>query len=474
MLSQSDVLELVHDQLYPLYREQRAEIDVIDSWYRWHHERPELPRHASKEHKQLAEMSRTPWLNLVVTTVAQALFANGYKSAVDSSPWRTWQANNFDHRQTALYRGALAHGMAFNVVLPGSDADGPRSVMRGVSARKMVAVYADPAEDDWPLFAARFEPATKTKFMVRVYDEESAYFVSLEVDGEKPEFIESREHGTGVTPVVRYANMLDLDGRTDGEVAPLIPVARRLNKTDYDRMLAQHSNSWNLRVFTGIDVTKGPTGTADGEGALTDAERRREAEQAQTRLRQSDIVTLKDPNSKAFSLPATPLEGFRGSAESDLESLASIAQVPITAFSRLSNISADTLVEIRAGLNQKVYERQMSFGKSNVQSLQIAAHQEGNQVAATDYDARMDWKDTRVRPWGQTVDALGKAAQMLGVDPSELWEELPWLDQTDLEDMRRRASQTDARTTRERIAAAAAEARANPEVARLVNRADNG
>lgn len=470
MLSQSDARELVHDRLYPLYRAQREQMGTIDLWYRSDHEPIKLPRHASEEHKALEQMARTPWLGLVVTTVAQALYVNGYK-AQDASPWATWQANDFDTRQTALHRAALAYGMAFNVITPGSDATGLRSVMRGVSPRKMVAVYADPAEDDWPMYAARFERAGQTEWMVRLYDEEAVYFVKLGAEGADPEFIESRDHDAGVCPVVRYCNQLDLDGRADGEVVPLIPTAKRLNKTDYDRMLAQHSNSWNLRVFTGIDVTKGPDGATEGQTA---AEARAEAERSQQRLRQSDIVTLKDPASKAFSLPATPLDGFKGSAESDVEALASIAQVPITAFSRLSNISADTLVEIRAGLNQKVYERQMSFGKSHAQSLRLAAHLEGNEVAANDFMAKMDWRDTRVRPWGQTVDALGKAAQMLGVDPQELWEELPWLDQTDLEDMRRRASGADARTTRERIAAAASEARQNPEVARLVNRADAG
>lgn len=471
MLNQSAARELVHDQLFPLYSEQRKQLDVIDSWYRWDHEPLKLPRHASEEHRALANMSRTPWLNLVVTTVAQALVAVGYK-ATDPSLWDTWQANDFDTRQFAIHRAALAYGLAYNVVTPGTDMNGPRSVMRGVSPRKMVAVYADAAEDDWPLFAARFEKASKTNYMVRLYDEEAVYFVDLAASGDQVEFIEAREHSAGVCPIIRYANQLDLDGRADGEVVPLIPAARRLNKTDYDRMLAQHSNSWNLRVFTGIDVAKGPNGTTDGAGAMSDAERRIEAEQAQMRLRQSDIVTLADPNSKAFSLPATPLEGFKGSTETDLESLASISQVPITAFSRLSNISEGTLVEVRAGLNQKVAERQMNFGKSHAQSLRLAAQLEGKPEAAADFRGRMDWKDTRVRNWGATVDALGKAATMLGVDPTELWEELPWLDQTDLEDMRSRAGQADARTTRERIATAAAQAAQDPTVARLVSRAN--
>ena len=86
----------------------------------------------------------------------------------------------------------------------------------------------------------------------------------------------------------------------------------------------------------------------------------------------------------------------------------------------------------------------------------------------------MDWKDTRVRPWGSTVDALGKAAQMLGVPVEELWEELPWLDQTDLADLKRAARVTGATTARQGIAEAAQAAMQDPAVARLVNRADNG
>ncbi len=116
----------------------------------------------------------------------------------------------------------------------------------------------------------------------------------------------------------------------------------------------------------------------------------------------------------------------------------------------------------------------MSFGKSHAQALRMAAFLEGNTAAAEDYEARMEWKDTRVRPWGATVDALGKAAQMLGVPPQELWEELPWLDQTDLADLRRAATGAAAQQSRTQIAEAAAAAMQNPTVSRLVNRADNG
>lgn len=469
MLSKSDATALVADSMFPAYRDQRKKMDVLDSWLRLTHDAPMIPQNASREHKWIATLAKTPLLSTVVTTVAQALYCTGYKTALDAeNPWRTWQANDMDAAQIRIHRAAIGYGTAYTVVLPGSDSAGPRSVIRGVSPRKMVAVYADPAEDDWPLYAARFEKASESAFMVRFYEDDVEHFIKLGASGDAPEYIEYREHNAGVVPVIRYSNMLDLDGRADGEVEPLIPIAQRINKTDYDKMLAQHSNSWNLRVFSGIDSTKGP----DADNPDLSAEQRQE--RAQMRLRQSDIVTLSDPNSKAWSLPATPLEGFISSRESEIDALASTAQIPVTAFSKLSNISAETLVEIRAGLNQKVFERQVTFGKSHTQTLRLSAYLEGNLAAAEDYEARMDWKDTRVRPWGSTVDALGKAAQMLGVPAQELWEELPWLDQTDLTDLKRAAQGDVARQARDSIAESAAQARQNPDVARLVNRADAG
>lgn len=456
------------DQMFPLYKAQRERLDIVDSWLNLTHDGPKIPRNASPEHKWIATLAKTPLLSTVVTTVSQALYCTGYKStASGESPWQTWQANDMDHRQIAVHRAAIGYGLAYTTVTPGQDSAGPRSVIRGVSPRKMVALYADPSEDDWPMFAARFDAATTSTYMVRLYEDDVVHFVAVGADGDEPEYIEYREHDAGVTPVIRYSNSLDLEGRTMGEVEPYIDVAKRINKTDYDRMLAQHSNSWNLRVFSGIDATAGPN-----TENLTPAQA---AEQAQVRLRQSDVVMLKDPNSKAWSLPATPLEGFISSRDSDIDALASVAQIPVTAFSKLSNISADTLVEIRAGLNQKVFERQMSFGKSHAQTLRLAAQLEGDQQAAEDYEARMDWRDTRVRPWGQTVDALGKAAQMLGVPVEELWEELPWLDQTDLADLKRASRVQTGQTARTQIAEAAAVARQDPAVARLVNnRADQG
>jgi hypothetical protein len=445
MLNQSAVLELVRDELFPMWKAERKRLSVIDDWYRWDHEPLQLPSRASREHRWLADLAKTPWLNLVVTTVAQAMYVDGYRSPENrdnAGPWQTWQRNDFDTRQTAIHRAALAYGLAYATVLPGMDAAGPRSVLRGVSPRKMIAVYADPAEDDWPMYALRGEKSDNS-WMLRLLDEEEIYYVSANADGSEFEFIESRTHGTGVCPVVRYANMLDLDGRADGEVAPLIPLAQRINKTSYDRLLTQHFNSWKVRTIAGIDLA--PADLTPRAGETADQAAERVARERMVVLRQSDMLTAKDPQTKFGTLDETPLDGFVNAYNSDIDTLAAVAQVPATSLNgKVANLSADAIAELRAGLTQKVYERQMSFGKSHAQALRLAAAQEGDDVAAADFEARVTWQDMAVRSMSQAADALGKYATMLGVPTKALWSRIPGVSQADVTEWENMAAEGDA------------------------------
>lgn len=422
MLSQSNLLELVKDNLWPKFQAERERLDKIDRWYRWDQEDPKLPRGATAELKYLLQLSKTPWLNLVVTTVAQTLYVDGYRSSEqpDNSPiWRTWQANKFNARQVAIHRSALAYGHAYATALPGEDRDGPRAVLRGVSPRRMLAVYADPAEDDWPLYSIFAEPQGRDGWAAQVMDEEAIYYLNVSTEGE-PTYIEYRIHGAGVPPVVRYANQLDLDGRTPGEVEPLIPLAGRINKTDYDRLLTQHFNSWKVRTVAGLSEF------ADDE---------QQANRKKLQLRQDDFLVAEDADTKFGTLDETPLEGFIKAKDSDVETLAALAQVPATALNgKAINISAEALAELRAGLMQKAYERQVSFGESHAQLLRKAAELEGRTDLADDVMAEVTWQDMQVRSMAQAADALGKYAQMLGVPPQALWSRIPGVTKTDVDE----------------------------------------
>lgn len=450
-LSQSDVIELFRERLQPLHLIESARVDALNLWISGRGDDIPLPRKANKEHQALEAISHTPLLGLVVTNTAQALYADGYRNpdqAADAAGWRTWQANDLGFRQSAIHRAGLGHGLAYATVLPGADAEGPRSVIRGVSARKMLTVYADPAEDDWPMFALRRE-VSGSRLMWRLYDEERIYYLSTGASGaDEVEFIEWREHGAGVCPVVRYSNLLDLDGNVQSDIEELIPLANRYNKTTYDRMLTQHFNSWKVRTIAGLSEF--------AEDEVT-------AERKKIKLAQDDMLIAEDSDTKFGTLDESPLKPFVEAAAADLDTLSAVAQVPSTALSgKVANLSADAIAELRAGLVQKVFERQQAFGKAHAQALRLAYRLETGEEG--DVAAEMQWRDMQPRTMAQVVDALGKAVTMLEIPASAVWHLIPGVSKTDVDDWRSEADVVASRNARQAIAQAAAAARANPTV----------
>lgn len=419
MLDEAQAVKLVETRLLPELRKEQERLNWLDKWYRWEQKDPELPRKATKELKALARLSKTPWLGLVVTTVAQAMFVDGYRSpdSQDNKPsWRTWLANSFETRQVAVHRAALAYGLAYVSVFPGLDAFGQRqAVMRGISPRRMIAVYEDPAEDDWPEYALHEKVPNKS---FRLIDDQLVHLIERNSDGT---LVHQgvQWHEIGFCPVVRYANELDLEGRATGEVEPFIGVASRLNKTVNDRLTTQHWNSWKVRTVAGM-------AEPDTEDEKT---------RAQLLLRQQDILIAEDPDTKFGTLDETPMDGFIAAAAADIEALAAVSQTPSHNLTgKMVNLSADALASARGPLTQKVFERQAGFGSSHGKALRLCAFVEGDMESAYDLFAHATWQDMEIRSMSQAVDALGKAAKLLGVPVQALWSKIPGVTKSDVEE----------------------------------------
>lgn len=447
MLSPQQAVKLVKDELYPLWDKDRERLKRIDRWYRWEQEGVPLPRRITPELKALARLSQVPWLTLVVTSCAQAMYVDGFRSELDpaseraadgedarkaSPPWRTWLANGMDQRQIRLHRAALGYGWAFEKVLPGEDPVTGRSmsVIRGVSPRKMVALFEDPAEDDWPQYTMQIiDSKADGETLVRVLDDTAEHELVLDADGTGVEYLRQRGvHDAGVCPVVRFANMLDLEGRTTGEVEPHIPLAARINKTSYDRVLTQHFASWRVRYVTG----------------MAEPDDEEDATRKKLQLRQDDILIAEDADTKFGTLEASDLAPFIAAYKNDIETLAAVTQTPTHELTgAMANLSAEALAAARASLNQKVTERQKSFGTSHAQALRLAVALEGNEQYSSDPTGRVTWQDMEIRSMSQAADALGKMAEMLHVPPTALWALVPGVEKTDVAEWIRLAEQGD-------------------------------
>lgn len=393
----------------------RERLDLIHLYFRGRQPHPLAPRGAAVDVKKLARISRVNMMKLVVSSMSQALYVDGFRQrlADDDAPvWETWQLNKFDSRHLGVHRSALAYGLSYVTVLPGDEA--PK--LKGFSPLNMTALYGD--DDDWPDLALRSDPSG-AGFLHRLYDEERVYFVSEEraeqgtsIDNLKLEVISSDPHGLAVTPVVRFLNEQDLDEDNDGEVEPLMELQDQIDLTTFGLLVAQHFAAFRQRYIIGW--------TADDEESLLKASAAR-------------ILTFDDSKDEIEigEFGQTELDGYLKSREESLKQIASISQTPVhELIGSLVNLSAEALVAAEAGQRRKVTERQTSFGEAWEQVFELAAVLEGTEI---DTGSQVRWRDTESRAFGATIDGLGKIATMLNVPPEELWERIPNITQHDIE-----------------------------------------
>lgn len=436
-IADGDVKKFVEEVLWPEFVRRREGLDKIAEWARGR--QPDyLIQSASSEKRALLKLAKTPWLGLVVSHFTQALFVDGYRAEGSkensSGPWQTWNANNMQSKQIGIHRAALTYGYSYARVLAGTALDGSdQAEIRGVTPRRLLALYEDQINDEYPKYALELAVNGKS---VRLYTDKFYYELKMPEAGRFPneQNVVKVEHGVGVCPFVRYVNMMDLDGFTMGEVEYLVPVASKIDKTDYDRLLAQHYNSWKVKTATGIDELDSEASPEDSSGV-------------KLKIAQDDILIHGNPEARFGTLPETSLDGFISAHTQDVEILANNAQVPVWILNgQLSNLSADALTAATKGTIQKLYERQVTFGAAHNQVLRLAAHIEGDVEGAKDFTASVSWQDTSVRSLAQAVDAYGKAATMLGMPKEFLWGLIPGITKSDVESMREHFNDDDEMT----------------------------
>jgi len=430
-LTPDQARDVVMSKLWPLLETERARTAVIDRWMRWDHDNPHMPRRSTKEYKQLSARAQAPWGRRVVQAATDQLYVEGYRAprqADDSQAWAWWQANGLDARQIAFHEATVGYGIAYSVVLPGLSWLGePMPVIRGLDRSQMIAVYEDPAWDDWPVYAMRAEPlqvGNTSGWRLRVYDEKNVHQLVMSSSGDSVNYVTTLEHNARVCPVVRFTNHLDLRGRADGDIEPIIPVLGRIDQTTFDRLVVQRFLSWKVRTIAGM----APPETLDGE--TPDQYR----ERTKVRLMAEDILVADDPDTKFGTLDETPLNPLIEAHDADVRALAALSQSPAhELIGQMANLSAEALAAAEASLTRRVARVQHPVGEAWEQTLRLAGRVMGDDDAAKDAESQVKWRDMESRSMASAADALGKMASMLGVPVEILWEKLPGFTQQDVE-----------------------------------------
>ena len=406
-LSQREVIE--QTQLMLGWR--RADLPRLTRLYQYIHGRQKflwLPKDPPDVVLRMAEMSRVNVLGLVIDSVTQSMYVDGYRApdeAGEAPAWNIWQQNRLDARQLGLHRAALSYGVAYATVLPGDTVP----VIRPHSPRDITTVYGE--DDDWPIFALekrRSEAIDRTLY--RLLDDEMTYWVSVDNFGADIKYVSSEEHGANVCPVVRFLAKSDLDEEVTSEIEDLITIQDQINITTFGLLVVQHYGAFPQKWIAGW------TPANEAEELQVGAER---------------ILTFDDPDTKVGQLEAASLDGYIESRKDALRNLASISQTPAHALrGELINLSAEALAAAEQAERRKITERETMFGEAWEQTLSLAGTLDG---VETDPQAQVRWKDTEARAFSATVDALGKMALMLGVPVQELWERVPGATQQDVE-----------------------------------------
>lgn len=379
----------------------------------------------------LARKSQTNFLPLILDTFGQSMKVDDYlpgNGQTSAPPWEWWQRNKFDARQTGVHRTALQYGVSYVTVLPSLRPNDPSNgvYLRGVSPRQMTALYGEPLEwdprrggpvdDDWPIVAMEMNGP-----MIRLYDEQAVHFIGVksvptsalgwrDASYLRPsnfEYIEGRTHGVGVCPIVRYRDRMLLDGEeVFGIIEPLMVIQERIDETVFEGLVAQYYSAFRQRYVMGWI----PRDQAEA-----------------MRHAASDTWFFKDKEVKVGQFDATDLKNYTGAKGDAVRDLSAIGQVPAQnlGIEGISNISEATLAGLEAGKDRKAGEIETSLGESHEQMLRTCAHISGDAESAQDFASEVKWRDQTARSFAQTVDGLGKLAQMLGIPDEILWEDIP-------------------------------------------------
>lgn len=432
VMKQRAVAGLASDH-FPAWRESTDKAKMLDLWARGDNENPRMPAKAegNAEYEALSDFSATPWAHLIISSAAQALSVIDQRKTSSGESTKAfthaWRPNSLLSRQRAIYRGALAHNLAYASTLPGErpHTGVPMPIVRGVSATKMAAFYDDEAADDFARFAMWGElqsPAGADPYMaIRLYDEEATYFLTCDRFGDNMRYVEHQIHGVGVTPIHRFAPRLDLEGRASGEVEPFLPLLHRLDQDVFDRLIVQRFNSWKVRYVAGMTKPR------------NDAEKRA----ASLALRVEDLLVSESDKTRFGTLDSTDIRQYIEAHDADVRDLAATSQTPPHhLLGQMANLSAEALESAEKSLLRKVKEYRDSFGQSWDSVLRSCAfimaqngpqaEREAFESEATDYEMGIKWREADDRALAPISDALSKIADSLGVPVEMLWEELPF------------------------------------------------
>jgi hypothetical protein len=396
---------------------------------------PYAPRHASEQIRDLQRRSIANWMPLLVNLPSQMSFVDDYRrrtggkldsKTVDdqtSDPeWELWQKNRMDSRQTVIYRSCLTYGHAFVAV---NNID-PNDVRFDIlPTRHTVAFFRDPVNDIRPSHVLTIMSYPRTADLAGhaiYWDDKNRWELEYDFDGSFKPKGKPFAHGLGKCPIIRYTCFIDDEGRTQGVVAPAIPLQDRLNQATFSTNVTADFGAFKVRYAAGLV----PDFKRDENGELVLDEHTGEPIPVPIEISQSQLLLSDDPATKFGQLEETPLSGYIEQEEQAARNFTTLSQFPpLASISNLANLSAEAWGAAEAQFIRWIDSLHVSLGESHEELLRTGALAIGDTAGSESFGGEVRWRDMSTKTVAVMMDALGKAAQMLDVPKKGLWPLIP-------------------------------------------------
>lgn len=430
------VLDMAHDMAsdfaanYPHWA-------LLDSYYRGEPPLPQDPKRLTKKFRELHEMSRSNWCGLVVDVVSERLKIGSVRSTAntvqDKTAWAWWQANNMDGVSPQVHVSALKYGLCYVSVWPAragetaprivgepptgclvrydADTGKPIVAMRIWQDNVCGCVNADLTIDAYQFHLTSKDASLADLAMPLLPPHSRAVTVDVSNIGWQfrldEDIVPVEVNPMGCVPYVAMLTSPDLLGGFKSEIDGLTSIQDRINKTNFDRLMAQSFASFPRAWVTGIDVP------ADASGKPKEP-----FDAAVDRL-----WTIDNENAKVGQLDPAELNGYIAVNTADVQALATQSRTPPSYFMAGMGIfpSGESVRATEFGLSRKVENRQQSYGDAWSQVLRLCGLAANSKRHAKDLGLNVVWEDVEARSESEVVDALIKMGS-LGVPWPALWQ----------------------------------------------------
>lgn len=362
------------------------------------------------------------YMPLVVDSAAERLRVQGFRfgeqTEADDAAWEIWQGNGLDAQSNMLHTESIKLGEADWLVdpqgegkLPAITCEHPSQVIVATAPgnrRHRLAALKKWIDDDGYLYANVYLP----DYVYKVKSQQKlSHYGGVSGGRINWQSIDTVHNPLGAVPIVPLPNNPSMlrGGKSDLAGGP-VSLQDAIEKTVVDLLIGAEYHGLPQRVMLGVEPPRDP---ATGQ-VIADA-----------KMQKQRLWYFNSKDAKAHEFSQADLKGLRESADGLIGDLAAQTRIPIYYFrpQAISNISAEALIGLDAGLVSKTNDKKEPFGEGHEEMMRLAFKAMGDEKKASAVAAETIWADTESRSQAQVVDAASKKKD-LGVPFEQLMEDI--------------------------------------------------